>query len=92
MAVAKLKYPKEDRLERLADRVANEINARAAKMTPEDRPKPIQKLQRLLLKCDVELLNCRNCCLDFPLQMKPNAESVGPRLDPSTDPKLRSQK
>ena len=39
MAVAKLKYPKEDRLERLADRVANEINARAAKMTPEDRAK-----------------------------------------------------
>jgi hypothetical protein len=37
MAVAKLKYPKEDRLERLAERVANEINERAAKMTPEDR-------------------------------------------------------
>ena len=39
MAVAKLKYPKEDRLERLAERVANEINERAAKMTPEERAK-----------------------------------------------------
>ena len=39
MAVAKLKHPKEDRLERLAERVANEINERAAKMTPEERAK-----------------------------------------------------
>jgi hypothetical protein len=39
MAVAKLKYPKEDPLEELAERMANEINDRAAKMTPEDRAK-----------------------------------------------------
>ena len=37
MAVAKLKRPKEDRFEELADRIAAEINERAAKMTPEDR-------------------------------------------------------
>ena len=37
MAVAKLKRPKEDRLEELAERVAAEINERAAKMTPEER-------------------------------------------------------
>jgi hypothetical protein len=39
MGVAKLKYPKEDRLERLADRVANEINERDAKMSPKERAK-----------------------------------------------------
>jgi hypothetical protein len=39
MAVAKLKYPKEDPLEELAERIANEINDRAAKMTPEERAK-----------------------------------------------------
>jgi hypothetical protein len=37
MAVAKLKGPKEDRLEELAERIAAEINERAGKMTPEDR-------------------------------------------------------
>jgi hypothetical protein len=37
MAVAKLKRPKEDRLEELAERIAAEINERADKMTPEDR-------------------------------------------------------
>jgi uncharacterized protein YjbJ (UPF0337 family) len=37
MAVAKLKRPKEDRFEDLAERIAAEINERAAKMTPEDR-------------------------------------------------------
>ena len=39
MAVVKLKYPKEDRLEQLAERVANKINERAAKMTPQKRAK-----------------------------------------------------
>ena len=39
MAVAKPKYPKEDRLERLAERVVNEINERAGKMIPEERAK-----------------------------------------------------
>jgi hypothetical protein len=37
MAVAKLKRPKEDRLEELAERIAAEINDRADKMTPENR-------------------------------------------------------
>lgn len=37
MAVAKLKRPKVDRLEELSERIAAEINERAAKMTPEDR-------------------------------------------------------
>lgn len=37
MAVAKLKRPKEDQFEELADRIATEINERAAKMTPEER-------------------------------------------------------
>lgn len=37
MGVAKLKRPKEDRLEELAERIAAEINERAAKMTPEKR-------------------------------------------------------
>jgi hypothetical protein len=39
MAVAKLKRPKADRLEELGERIAAEINERAAKMTPEDRAK-----------------------------------------------------
>jgi len=39
MAVAKLKRPNEDRLEELAERIAAEINERAAKMTPEERAK-----------------------------------------------------
>jgi hypothetical protein len=37
MAVAKLKRPKEDRFEDLAERIAAEINERAAKMSPDDR-------------------------------------------------------
>jgi hypothetical protein len=37
MAVAKLKRPKEDRFEELAERIATEINERAVRMTPEER-------------------------------------------------------
>jgi len=37
MAVAKLKRPKEDAFEDLAERIAAEINERSAKMTSEDR-------------------------------------------------------
>jgi hypothetical protein len=37
MPVAKLKPPKADRLEELAERLATEINERAAKMTPKER-------------------------------------------------------
>jgi hypothetical protein len=48
MAVAKLKYPKdENRLERLAERVANEINERAAKMTQEERAKSDSETTRI---------------------------------------------
>ena len=39
MAVAKLKRPKEEQFEDLAERIATEINERAAKMTPEQRAK-----------------------------------------------------
>ncbi len=37
MAVAKLKRPKEDQFEELAERIAVEINERAAKMNPKER-------------------------------------------------------
>lgn len=37
MAVAKLKRPKEAQFEELAERIAEEINQRAAKMTPRER-------------------------------------------------------
>jgi hypothetical protein len=37
MAVAKLKPPKEDRLDQFAERLAGEINERASKMTPQQR-------------------------------------------------------
>lgn len=37
MAVAKLKRPKEDRFEELAERLASDIGDRAARMTPEER-------------------------------------------------------
>ena len=37
MALAKLKRSKEDQVEELAERIAAEINQRAAKMTSEDR-------------------------------------------------------
>ena len=37
MAVAKLKRPKEDRFEELSERIATEIDERAAKMTPKER-------------------------------------------------------
>lgn len=37
MAVAKLKRPKEDQFEELANRIATEISERAAKMTSEER-------------------------------------------------------
>ena len=37
MAVAKLRRPKENRLEEFAERIASEINERAAKMSDEER-------------------------------------------------------
>ena len=47
MAVAKLKRPKEDRFEELAERIASEINDRAAKMTPEDRAKADSETKKI---------------------------------------------
>ena len=47
MAVAKLKRPKENRLEELAERFAVEINDRAAKMTPEDRAKADSETKKI---------------------------------------------
>jgi len=47
MAVAKLKRPKEDRLEELAERIAAEINERAAKMTPEERAKADSETKKI---------------------------------------------
>jgi TPP-dependent indolepyruvate ferredoxin oxidoreductase alpha subunit len=47
MAVAKLKGQKEDRLEELAERFANDINERAAKMTPEKRQKANSETKKI---------------------------------------------
>lgn len=47
MAVAKLKRPKEDRFEEFAERIASEINERAAKMTPEDRAKADSETKKI---------------------------------------------
>ena len=47
MAVAKLKHPKEDRFDELAERIANEINERAAKMTPQDRAKADSETKKI---------------------------------------------
>jgi hypothetical protein len=47
MAVAKLKRPKEDRFEELAERIAAEINDRAAKMTPEERTRADSETKKI---------------------------------------------
>ena len=47
MAVAKLKRPKEERFEDLAERIATEINERAAKMTPEERAKADSETKKI---------------------------------------------
>jgi hypothetical protein len=47
MAVAKLKQPKEDRFEELAERLAADINERASKMTPEDRAKADSETKKI---------------------------------------------
>ncbi|MFZ0955363.1 MAG: hypothetical protein WAN60_03405 [Candidatus Sulfotelmatobacter sp.] len=47
MAVAKLKQPKEDRFEELAERIAADINERAAKMTPEERVKADSETKKI---------------------------------------------
>ena len=50
MAVAKLKRQKEDRFEELAERIATEINERAAKMTPEERAKADSETRKIAAK------------------------------------------
>jgi hypothetical protein len=47
MAVAKLKRPKEDRFEELAERIAAEINERAAKMTTEERARADSETKKI---------------------------------------------
>jgi hypothetical protein len=47
MAVAKLKPPQEDRLDELAERIANEINERASKMSPEARAKADSETRKI---------------------------------------------
>ena len=47
MAVAKLKRPKEDRLENLAERIAAEINERASRMTSEERAKADSETRKI---------------------------------------------
>lgn len=47
MAVAKLKRPREERFEELAERIATEINARASKMTPEERAKADSETKKI---------------------------------------------
>lgn len=47
MALAKLKRPKEDQLEDLAQRIAAQINERAAKMTPEKRAKADSETKKI---------------------------------------------
>jgi hypothetical protein len=39
MSLAKLKRPKEDQFEELAERIATDINERATRMTAEERAK-----------------------------------------------------
>ena len=47
MAVAKLKRQKEDRFEDLAERIANEIDERAAKMTPKERARADSETKKI---------------------------------------------
>lgn len=50
MAVAKLKRPKEAKLEELAERLATEINERASKMNPGERAKSDLETQRIVTR------------------------------------------
>jgi hypothetical protein len=47
LAVTKLKRPKADYMEDLAQRVASEINERAAKMTPDKRAKADSETRKI---------------------------------------------
>jgi len=50
MALAKLKLPKENQLEELAERIAAEINQRAAKMTPEKRDQADSETKKIAVQ------------------------------------------
>ena len=47
MAVAKLKRPKEDRLEEFAERIAAEINDRAVKMISKERARADSETKKI---------------------------------------------
>ncbi len=47
MAVAKLKRPKQDQFEELAERIATEIDERAAKMTPRERARADSETKKI---------------------------------------------
>lgn len=47
MALAKLKRPKEDQFEELADRIATEINERANRMTREERARADSETKKI---------------------------------------------
>jgi hypothetical protein len=48
MAMAKLKRPKENQFEELADRIATEINERANRMTPEERARADSETKKIV--------------------------------------------
>jgi hypothetical protein len=50
MAAAKLKRPNKDYLKELADRIASEINERAARMTPEERAQADSETRNLAIQ------------------------------------------
>ena len=50
MAIAKLKRQKENKLDELAERIAGEINVRAAQMTREERAKADAETRKILAR------------------------------------------
>jgi hypothetical protein len=68
MALAKLK-PKEDRLEELAERIAAEINERAARMTPEKRQQADSETKKIAARVQRRI---RECGFDSPLVTIPS--------------------
>jgi len=47
MGLAKLKRPKEEEFEELAERIASEINERATRMAPEERAKADSETKKI---------------------------------------------
>jgi hypothetical protein len=50
MAVAKLKQPQKDNFEEVAQRIATEINERAARMTPDERAKADSETRKIAVQ------------------------------------------